>query len=113
MTNQYKNLINDVFGDLSAVTTEKLQAFQREILREVFTLRSLIESDSPEKRAEALERGKILKELLDGKKQAIQEKLGLTPEGMKTVADLITGYSQERAATQKKVKNKKIINLAG
>ena len=108
MNKRYEKLINDTFGDLATLTSEKMQAFQREILREVFNLRSLVESENPEKQAEGLEKGKALKALLDRQRESISEKLGLTPEEIRVVAELITGY--KKTATKK---HKNIINLVG
>ena len=109
MNNEYIKLVNNTFGDLNALSSEKLDAFQREILREVFTLRNLIEN--PEKQEEALERGVALKALLDKQKQELIEKLGLSPEELKMVAELITGYTRQNKSVSKK--NKKLINLVG
>lgn len=118
MNNQHLKLLQDTFGDLSQVTTEKLQAFQSEIAREVFKLQALLESGTPEKRAEAVKQGETLKALLEDQMKNISEKLGLTPSDAKAVAEVITGYKERKekqkiADNESGKKDKKTINLIG
>ena len=116
MENSYLKLINDTFGDPKKVTSEKLRAFQSEVLKEVFTLRALMESENPEEREAALNKGVELKTLLENQMKSLSETLGLTPSDALIVADVITGYSQRKentAVSESPRKEKKTINLVG
>jgi hypothetical protein len=118
MNNQNLKLLQDTFGDLSQVSTEKLRAFQSEIAREVFKLQALLESDNPEKRAEAIQQGETLKALLEEQMKSICEKLGLTPSDACAIAEVITGYKERKekqkiADNESGRKDKKTINLIG
>ncbi len=118
MNNEHLKLLQDTFGDLSQVTTEKLRAFQTEITREILKLQTLLGSENPEDRAEAVRQGKALRSLLDNQMKSVGETLGLTPSEANIVAEVITGYRKRKekkkiANKENPIKDKKIINLIG
>lgn len=75
----YLQNLQELFGDLSALTPEKLQSFVGETMKKLFDLKHQLESSDPKTREEGIRAATELKEALESQLEQMAKLAGVDP----------------------------------